>query len=64
MATVLGIVILAAVVGVVLLHEHVSAALWVGFGIVWIALLILTGDSLRTARRNRSAVTPLDPAAA
>jgi len=56
--------VMQLLVGVVLLHEHVSAALWVGFGIVWIALLILTGDSLRTARRNRSAVTPLDPAAA
>ena len=31
--------VLQLVVGVVLLHEHVSGALWVGFGIVWVALM-------------------------
>jgi chloramphenicol-sensitive protein RarD len=47
--------VLQLVVGVVLLHEHVSAALWVGFGIVWVALVLLTVDSLAAGRRR-----PLD----
>jgi chloramphenicol-sensitive protein RarD len=25
---------------------------WVGFGVVWLALLLLTADMLRAARRN------------
>jgi chloramphenicol-sensitive protein RarD len=25
---------------------------WIGFGVVWLALLLLTLDMLRTARRN------------
>jgi chloramphenicol-sensitive protein RarD len=47
--------VLQLVVGVVLLHEHVSVALWVGFGIVWVALVLLTVDSLAAGRRR-----PLD----
>ncbi len=47
--------VLQLVVGVVLLHEHVSAALWVGFGVVWVALVLLTVDSLAAGRRR-----PLD----
>ena len=34
------------------LGEHVTARLWAGFGIVWVALLLLTVDSLRTARAS------------
>lgn len=45
--------ILQLAIGVVLLGEHVTGALWVGFGVVWIALLLLTIDSLRQARANR-----------
>jgi chloramphenicol-sensitive protein RarD len=47
--------VLQLVVGVTVLGEHVSARLWVGFGIVWVALVMLTVDSLRTARANRRA---------
>jgi chloramphenicol-sensitive protein RarD len=47
--------VLQLVVGVVLLHEHVTGALWVGFGIVWVALVLLTVDSLAAGRRR-----PLD----
>lgn len=46
---------LQLVCGVLLLGEHVTGALWVGFGIVWIALLLLTVDSLRQGRTNRRA---------
>ena len=40
--------VLQLLVGVLVLGEHVSARLWVGFGIVWVALVLLSIDSLRT----------------
>lgn len=46
--------VLQLIVGVTILGEHVSGRLWVGFGIVWLALVLLTVDSLRTARSNRA----------
>jgi chloramphenicol-sensitive protein RarD len=55
--------VMQLLVGVWLLQEHVSGRLWLGFGIVWIALVLLTMDSIAAARRNRSEITPLDPAA-
>lgn len=45
--------VLQLAVSVALLHEHLSPARWVGFGIVWVALAFLTVDSLRSARRRR-----------
>lgn len=42
--------------GVLLLGERVPASRWVGFAIVWAALVVLTADSVRAARRARSAV--------
>ena len=44
---------LQLVVGVTVLGEDVSPRLWVGFAIVWVALVLLTVDSLRTARATR-----------
>jgi chloramphenicol-sensitive protein RarD len=38
--------------GVLLLGEHVPPARWAGFGLVWLALVILTADTLRAARRT------------
>lgn len=38
--------VLQLLCGVFLLHEAVSGGLWVGFGIVWVALMLLTIDSL------------------
>jgi chloramphenicol-sensitive protein RarD len=38
--------------GVLLLGEHVPPARWVGFGLVWLALVVLTTDSLRSARHS------------
>jgi chloramphenicol-sensitive protein RarD len=54
--------VLQLLVGVLLLGEHVSGRLWVGFGIVWVALAVLTADSLLAARRARSrrAVRPAE----
>lgn len=36
-----------------ILGEHVSAARWIGFGIVWVALAVLTVDALLAARARR-----------
>jgi chloramphenicol-sensitive protein RarD len=46
--------ILQFVTGVVILHEEMSNERWIGFALVWVALVILTADSLRQARRNRT----------
>ena len=45
---------LQLLVGVRILGEHVSGRLWIGFGIVWIALVLLSVDSLRSARATRA----------
>lgn len=50
--------VLQLVVGVVVQHEAMSASRWIGFGIVWVALLILTTDSLMAAHRARRTVPP------
>jgi chloramphenicol-sensitive protein RarD len=39
--------------GVVLLGERMSTQRWVGFGIVWLALVVLTVDSVAGVRRRR-----------
>lgn len=45
--------VLQLLCGVLLLGEHLDFARWVGFGIVWVALALLTFDSLRAAGRSR-----------
>lgn len=61
--------------GVFIAHEKVPGSEWGGFGIVWIALSLLTYDSLRHVRRSRksakarvaalaASVTPVAPVAA
>jgi len=47
-------------VGVLLLHEAMPAERWFGFGLVWVALVILTIDmaiSARSSRRSRLAAS-------
>ncbi len=39
--------------GLFYFHEHMSAGRWVGFTLVWIALVILTVDTLHAGRRPR-----------
>lgn len=39
-------------VGVVILHEAMPVERWIGFGLVWIALVILTADMVIGARRS------------
>lgn len=51
----------ATALRVLLLGEHVSPALWIGFGIVWIALALLTFDSMQHSRHNRARTDLIDP---
>jgi chloramphenicol-sensitive protein RarD len=50
--------VLQLLCGVLLLGEHMPAARWIGFCLVWLALGVLTVDSLRTSRRTRRAAQP------
>ena len=50
-------------VGVLILHEEMPLERWIGFGLVWVALVILTVDMAARARRssvmrNKSAPIP------
>jgi chloramphenicol-sensitive protein RarD len=42
--------ILQFALGVLHFHEEMSAGRWIGFGIVWIALVVFTADSIRARR--------------
>lgn len=54
--------ILQLVCGVVILGEHVPTVRWIGFGMVWIALVLLTTDTIRHARRRQAAPVAPDRA--
>ncbi|WP_416973412.1 EamA family transporter RarD [Streptomyces sp. 4F14] len=43
--------------GVVYFSEEMPPERWAGFGLVWLALVLLTGDAWRTARRARSEIS-------
>ena len=47
--------IMQLVVGVALLHEDMTAERWLGFGIVWVAVVILSVDMVVHGVRQRSA---------
>jgi len=47
--------------GVLLLGEHMVPARWAGFALVWVALVLLTADTLRTASRRRVAARTPEP---
>ncbi|MFG2592969.1 EamA family transporter RarD [Streptomyces sp. NPDC048438] len=40
--------------GILYFHEEMPAERWAGFALVWVALMLLTWDALRTARRTRA----------
>jgi chloramphenicol-sensitive protein RarD len=42
--------VLQFLVGVAILGENMPASRWIGFGLVWIALVVLSADALRTSR--------------
>ncbi|MFZ6991618.1 EamA family transporter RarD [Curtobacterium sp. RRHDQ66] len=54
--------VMQLVVGVTIQHEAMSTSRWIGFGIVWCALVILSVDSFTAARRARRTVLPAAPA--
>ena len=39
-------------------HEVMPAPRWIGFGLVWVALVVLTVDSLRAARTCDLVIEP------
>src|SRR3954468_21077973 len=52
---------LQLLVGVLLLGEEMEPARWAGFALVWVALIVLTADTLRTASRRRVAARTAEP---
>ncbi|AKK27563.1 EamA family transporter RarD [Mycobacterium sp. EPa45] len=44
--------------GVVVAHEPMPPARWVGFALIWLALLVFSGDALRRARTRSSTAAP------
>ena len=51
--------VLQLLCGVLVLDEHMSGSRWVGFGIVWVALAVLSVDSIRhLPRPGRAATAP------
>ncbi|MFI1518572.1 EamA family transporter RarD [Kitasatospora cineracea] len=54
-------------IGVAVFHETMEPARWAGFALVWVALVVLSGDALRrirVERRRAAATAPPVPAAA
>lgn len=47
--------VLQFVVALVVFREAMTLDRWIGFGVVWLALLVLTVDMLRTAGKNSAA---------
>ncbi len=52
------------VLGILYFHEAMPPERWAGFGLVWLALTLLTWDALRTARRNAARLAAARAAAA
>nr|WP_255482423.1 EamA family transporter RarD [Pseudarthrobacter sp. NBSH8] len=44
--------LLQFIVALVVFQEAMTTSRWIGFGVVWLALLVLTVDMLRTTRKN------------
>lgn len=56
--------VLQLLCGVVVMHETVPGTEWIGFAIVWLALVLLTADGLRQARTSATTSAATSPAAA
>jgi chloramphenicol-sensitive protein RarD len=54
--------VLQLVIGVLVLHETMPPARWWGFGLVWVALVLLTVDGVRTQRAQRLRAAASAPA--
>jgi chloramphenicol-sensitive protein RarD len=60
--TVMGLIqfvapIIQFAIGVWVLHEPMTLERWIGFGLVWVALVALSVDSLVASRRRRASVS-------
>lgn len=53
--------ILQFIIGVVLLNEAMPPERWIGFGIVWLALIVLTADMVINGTRQRAAAAAATP---
>ncbi|KOT85317.1 protein rarD [Streptomyces rimosus subsp. pseudoverticillatus] len=51
------------VLGLLVFHEEMPPERWAGFGLVWLALVVLTYDAIRTARSARTALATARKAA-
>ncbi|WP_030676195.1 EamA family transporter RarD [Streptomyces rimosus] len=51
------------VLGLLVFHEEMPPERWAGFGLVWLALVVLTYDAIRTARSARTALVTARQAA-
>jgi len=49
--------VLQFILGLTVFHESMSPARWLGFGLVWVSLAVLTADGLRRNRRRRNALS-------
>ena len=56
--------VLQFAVGIGIDHEKIPLARWAGFGLVWVALVILTVDGVRASRSARAVAQRAEPAAA
>lgn len=50
--------VLQFVIGVVILHEDMPLERWIGFALVWVALIVLTADALASGRARRASLEP------
>ena len=46
--------IVAFLIGVLVLHEEMPVERWIGFGLVWVAVLIVSGDLIARGSRRRA----------
>ena len=44
--------------GVAILHEDMPLERWIGFALVWVALIVLTADMLASGRARRASLEP------
>jgi chloramphenicol-sensitive protein RarD len=42
--------------GVMVLHEDMPASRWIGFALIWLALVIFTTDIIRANRRSQGSM--------
>lgn len=50
--------VLQFIFGVAILHEDMPLERWIGFALVWVALIVLTADMLASGRARRASLEP------